>query len=160
MSIPIDPSAADQTSRCVLLFSGFFVILVPRARSPVLAPLSLSRNGRRERGQNWTTQPVVSWSRGLITRGSESCRYRMSENFWHPVMHVQKLKISLLMLMMDFCPSLFHWGKHLLPELSPVRWPKSVKAISICSQQFQFTHDNFNFFTATLKASSALLTSK
>ena len=35
----------------------------------------------------------------------------MSENFWHPVAHVQKLQISLLMLITDFCPSPLHWGK-------------------------------------------------
>ena len=45
-------------------------------------------------------EPVASWSRGWETRGSGSSRYRMSENFWHPVEHVQKLQISLLMLML------------------------------------------------------------
>ena len=35
-------------------------------------------------------EPVVSWSRGRKTRGSGRSRYRMSENFWHPVAHVQK----------------------------------------------------------------------
>ena len=44
-------------------------------------------------------EPVVSWSRGRETRGSGRSRYRMSENFWHPVAHVQKLQISLLMLL-------------------------------------------------------------
>ena len=57
-------------------------------------------------------EPVVSWSRGRETRGSGSSRYRMSENFWHPVAHVQKLYISLLMLITDFCPLPLHWGKH------------------------------------------------
>ena len=57
-------------------------------------------------------EPVVSWSRGRETRGSGSSRYRMSENFWHPVAHVQKLQISLLMLITDFCPSPLHWGKN------------------------------------------------
>ena len=63
----------------------------------------------------WTfssPEPVVSWSRGRETRGSGSSRYRMSENFWHPVAHVQKLQISLLMLITDFCPSPLHWGKN------------------------------------------------
>ena len=50
-------------------------------------------------------EPFVSWSRGLETRVSGSSRYRMSENFWHPVTHVQKLQISLLMLITDFCLS-------------------------------------------------------
>ena len=36
----------------------------------------------------------------------------MSENFWHPVAHVQKLQISLLMLITKFCPSPPHWGKN------------------------------------------------
>ena len=57
-------------------------------------------------------EPVVSWSRGRETRGSGRSRYRMSENFWHPVAHVQKLQISLLMLITDFCPSPLHWGKN------------------------------------------------
>ena len=43
----------------------------------------------------------------------------MSENFGHPVTHVQKLQISLLMLKTDFCPSPLHWGQNLLSELSP-----------------------------------------
>ena len=34
-----------------------------------------------------------------------------SEIFWHPVMHVQKLQISLLMRITDFCPLPLHWGK-------------------------------------------------
>ena len=33
-------------------------------------------------------EPVVSWSRGRETRGSGRSRYRMSENFGHPVAHV------------------------------------------------------------------------
>ena len=57
-------------------------------------------------------EPVVSWSRGRETRGSGSSRYRMSEIFGHPVTHVQRLQISLLMLITDFCPSLLHWGKN------------------------------------------------
>ena len=57
-------------------------------------------------------EPVVSWSRGRETRGSGSSRYRMSENFWHPVAHMQNLQISLLMLITDFCPSPLHWGKN------------------------------------------------
>ena len=57
-------------------------------------------------------EPIVSWSCGLETRGSGSSRYRMLENFGHPVMHVQKLQISLLMLITDFCPPLLHWGKN------------------------------------------------
>ena len=36
----------------------------------------------------------------------------MSENFWHLVAHMQKLQISLLMLITDFCPSPLHWGKN------------------------------------------------
>ena len=51
-------------------------------------------------------EPVISWSRGL-------------KNFWHPVVHVQKLQTSLLMLKTDFYPSRLHWGKNILPELSP-----------------------------------------
>ena len=35
------------------------------------------------------------WSRGLETTGSGSSRYRMSEHFWHPVAHVQKLQMTL-----------------------------------------------------------------
>ena len=57
-------------------------------------------------------EPVVSWSRGRETRGSGSSRSRMSENFCHPVAHVQKLQISLLMLIKDFNPSPLHWGKN------------------------------------------------
>ena len=64
-------------------------------------------------------EPVFSWSRGLKTRGSGSSCYRMSENFWHPLTRAQKLPISLLMLITNFCPSPLHWGKILLPELSP-----------------------------------------
>ena len=33
-------------------------------------------------------EPLVSWSRGRETRGSGRSRYRMSENFGHPVAHV------------------------------------------------------------------------
>ena len=57
-------------------------------------------------------EPVVSWSRGRERRGSGSSRYRMLENFWQPVAHVQKLQISLLMLITGFCPSPLHWGKN------------------------------------------------
>ena len=57
-------------------------------------------------------EPVVSWSGGIETRGSGSSRYRMSENFAHPVTHVQRLQISPLMLITDFCPSPLHWGKN------------------------------------------------
>ena len=64
-------------------------------------------------------EPVVSWSRGRgrlqikpSGSGDENGRYRMSENFWHAVAHVQKLQISLLMLITDFCPSPLHWGKN------------------------------------------------
>ena len=32
--------------------------------------------------------------------------------FGHPVTHVQKLQISLLMLKTDFCPSPLHWGQN------------------------------------------------
>ena len=35
------------------------------------------------------------WSRGLETTGSGSSRYRMSEHFWHPIAHVQKLQMTL-----------------------------------------------------------------
>ena len=31
----------------------------------------------------------------LLVTGSESSRYRMSEHFWHPVAHVQKLQMTL-----------------------------------------------------------------
>ena len=61
---------------------------------------------------------VVSWSCGLETGESGSSRYLMSKNFGHPVTHVQKLQISLLMLIMDFCPSPLHWEKKYL-LLSP-----------------------------------------
>ena len=69
--------------------------LIPSTPSPFLSP-----------------EPIVSWSRGRETRGSGSSRYRMSENFSHPVAHVEKLQISLLMLITDFCPSPLHWGKN------------------------------------------------
>ena len=46
------------------------------------------------------------WGRGW--RGSGSSRYMMSENFWHPIAHVDKLQISLLMLITDFYPSRLH----------------------------------------------------
>ena len=39
-------------------------------------------------------------------------RYRVSQYFGHPVTHVQKLQISLLMLIADFCPSPLHWGQN------------------------------------------------
>ena len=72
---------------------------------------------RKSHGRDciWTfssPEPVFSWSRGRETRGSGSSRYRMSENFWHPVARVQKFQISLLMLITDFCPSPLHWGKN------------------------------------------------
>ena len=67
-------------------------------------------------------EPVVSWSRGRETRGSGSSRYRMSENFWHPVAHMQNLQISLLMLMTDFCPSPLHWGKNFTPWALSRQW--------------------------------------
>ena len=38
-----------------------------------------------------------------------------SEILWHPVTHVQKLQISLLMRITDFCPLPLHWGKHFTP---------------------------------------------
>ena len=57
-------------------------------------------------------EPVVSWSLGREKRGSGSSRYRMSENFWHPVAHVQKLQISLLVLITEFSPLPLHWGKN------------------------------------------------
>ena len=41
-------------------------------------------------------EPVVSWSRGRETRGSGSSRYRMSENFWHPVAHGENFTSSAL----------------------------------------------------------------
>ena len=67
----------------------------------------------RDEGRTFSSpEPVVPWSRGWETRGSGSSRYRMSENFWHPVAQVQKLQISLLMLLTDFCPSLLHWWKN------------------------------------------------
>ena len=67
-------------------------------------------------------EPVVSLSRGRETRGSGSSRYRMSENFWHPVAHVQKLQISLLMLITDFCPSQLHWGKNFSSRALSREW--------------------------------------
>ena len=67
-------------------------------------------------------EPVVSWSRGWETRSPGSSRYRMSENFWHPVAHVQKLQISLLMLIKDFCPSPLHWGKNFISWALSREW--------------------------------------
>ena len=67
-------------------------------------------------------EPVVSWSRGRETRGSGRSRYRMSENFWHPVAHLQKLKISLLMLITYFCPSPLHWGKNFTSSALSREW--------------------------------------
>ena len=64
-------------------------------------------------------EPVVSWSRGRETSGSGSSRYRMSE---HPVAHVQKLQISLLMLIKDFCPSPLHWGKNFISWAISREW--------------------------------------
>ena len=46
----------------------------------------------------------------------------MSENFWHPVAHVQKLQISLLMLITDFCPSTLHWGKNFTSRALSREW--------------------------------------
>ena len=48
------------------------------------------------------TLVVTGWSRVLETRGSGSSPYRVSENFGHPIMLVQKLQISLLMLSLIF----------------------------------------------------------
>ena len=76
-------------------YTTFSYLLIPIYISPFSSP-----------------EPVVSWSRGRERRGSGSSRYRMLENFWHPVAHVQKLQISLLMLITDFCPSPLHWGKN------------------------------------------------
>ena len=42
----------------------------------------------------------------------EASRYWMSDNFGHPVTYVQKLQISLLMLIRGFCPSPLHWGQN------------------------------------------------
>ena len=56
-------------------------------------------------------EPVVSCS-----------RYRMSENFWHPVAHVQKLQISLLMLITNFCTSPLHWGKNFTSSALSREW--------------------------------------
>ena len=46
----------------------------------------------------------------------------MSENFWHPVAHLQKLKISLLMLITYFCPSPLHWGKNFTSSALSREW--------------------------------------
>ena len=43
-------------------------------------------------------------SQGLETRGSASSCCRVSENFWHPVAHVQKLQMTLLMFHYDRPP--------------------------------------------------------
>ena len=67
-------------------------------------------------------EPVVSWSRGRETRGSGSSRYRRSENFWHPVAHLQKLQLALLMLITDFCPSPLHWGNNFTSWALPREW--------------------------------------
>ena len=40
----------------------------------------------------------------------------MLENFWHPEVHVQKLQISLLMLITDFCPSPLHSRLQMKPS--------------------------------------------
>ena len=60
-----------------------FLILVPRAR-----------------------RFLVTWS------GNEGLWEQPLPIFWHPVGHVQKLQISLLMLITDFCPSPLRWGKN------------------------------------------------
>ena len=52
----------------------------------------------------------VAGKRGALDSGSS--RYRMLENFWHPVANVQNLQKSLLMLITDFCPSPLHLGKN------------------------------------------------
>ena len=44
----------------------------------------------------------------------------MSENFGHPVSHEQKLQISLLILITDFCPPPLHWGQNFLSSLQSV----------------------------------------
>ena len=67
-------------------------------------------------------EPVVSWSLGREKRGSGSSRYRMSENFWHPVAHVQKLQISLLVLITEFSPLPFHWGKNFTSWALSTEW--------------------------------------
>ena len=41
-------------------------------------------------------------------------------------------------------------------RLRMLRWPKSVKAISISSRQFHFHHDNFNFITAISTSLTAI----
>ena len=46
----------------------------------------------------------------VLKRGSLEAA-RVYENFGHPVTHVQKLQISLLMLITEFCPSPLHWGE-------------------------------------------------
>ena len=64
----------------------------------------------------WHSHPqspsFFSWSSGLETRGSGSSHYQIPVNCGHQVTHVQKSQISLLMLIMDFCPSPLDWGKH------------------------------------------------
>ena len=59
-------------------------------------------------------EPLISRPLDQETTGSgdENAVSWMSVNCRHPVTHVQKLQISLLMLIMDFCPvnpSLLHW---------------------------------------------------
>ena len=79
--------------------------------------------GRKARGDAFSSpEPVVAWSRGFETRGSGSSRYQMSENFWHPITHVQKLQISLLMLITDFCPS----PLILVPRATRLNFPDHV----------------------------------
>ena len=46
----------------------------------------------------------------VLKRGSLEAA-RVYENFGHPVTHVQKLQISLLMLITEFGPSPLHWGE-------------------------------------------------
>ena len=69
---------------------------------------------------------VGCWVTSLLFGGDGTpygrSRYRMAENFWHPVAHMQKLQISLLMLITYFCPSPLHWGENFTSSALSREW--------------------------------------
>ena len=60
----------------------------------------------------------------------------MSEIFGHPVSHEQKLQISLLILITDFCLPPLHWGQNVLSS------PQSVASLG-CFENTDFTQLGF-----------------
>ena len=86
-----------------------------KAFNKILSPPSQWDFTNQKATQPETSPEVIcSQSASLRMLGAilvPSSHYRMSENFWRPVVHVQKLQMSLLMFITDFCPSLLHWGK-------------------------------------------------